>query len=867
MQKQPPKYALRFLRWFCREDYLEEIEGDLVELFEAQYEHEPRRARRRFYWQVMRYFRPDFLKIFDFDNPLAYSGMIKHNLLISYRSFLRNKSSFLINLTGLSTGLACVLLIYLWVNDEVKVDSFHEHDKQLYQVMLNYHFPDRIETLEVTPSLLSGMIADKFPEIEIATTAIYRSLRTNGMFPEGENIRNVQAAFTSENFFETFSWKLIEGNSKQVLAEKNSLVISRQLAQQIFGTSEGIVGRTLQWKTMFFDQTFSISGVFENLSPKSTTRFEVVAHVDNLIANDPDVKVVSDGYAETYLLLKEDTDIDQFNSKISNYLKANTNYWEDANLFVQKYADRYLYGHFENGEQAGGRITYVGLFSLIALFILLIACINFMNLATARASKKMKEIGVKKTVGASRRALTAQFLTESLLMVILSVIMAIALVAFLLPQFNLLTGKELSLYLTLELFLAFAGITLITGLIAGSYPAFYLSSFKPIAILKGKFSTASGELWVRKGLVIFQFALSVIFIVAVVVIHQQMQYTQTKNLGYERDLVLTFQRPVFTDDTEAFLEELRQIPGVVHAANMNGDFLSGTDLQIGYSWRGEPSDEHIRFKAPQLGYGMIETLGLEIIEGRSFSQAFNDDPKKIIINETALKLMQLENPIGTIISKDVGNNNKETREIIGVVKDFNYGSIHQQIEPMVLRFRPFGREVFVKIKAGTEKASIDRIEDIYKAFHPQYAFNFSFMDEEYEQLYESEARVATLSKYFSILAIIISCLGLLGLAAFTAERRIKEIGIRKILGSSSWGIVRLLSSDFTQMVLIAIVIALPVSYFTVQQWLESFAYKIDLEWWYFTGAAALTLLIAWATVGLQTLKAANINPAECLRDE
>lgn len=791
--------------------------------------------------------------------------MFRHHLLIIYRSFLRNKSSFFINLVGLSTGLACVLLIFLWVNDEVGVDKFHEKDSQLYQVMNHYQFPDGIQTRWNTPSLLASEIEQEIPEIESAVTTISRELRPEGVLSNGENINRINALFATDNYFEVFSYELIQGDSKKALVNKNQLVISKELAVKLFGSTEDVIGKSLEWENLYFDGSFQISGVFD-LPANSTVQFDVVAHMDKLVGDDEDVAVWSDGYAKTYLVLNEGTNIDHFNDKIADYLKSKHATWEPAQLFVRQYSSKYLHGQYENGVLVGGRIAYVKLFTIIALFILLIACINFMNLSTAQASKKMKEIGVKKTIGASRKALVTQFLSESILMVILSMIAAVGLVVMLLPQFNATTGKLLRLNMDGNLLLTVAAIVLVTGFVAGSYPAFYLSGFKPLAVLKGKRDSSIGELWIRKGLVVFQFALSVIFIVGVLVINQQMEYTQSKNLGYDREHILCFQRPNY-DDPQAFLSEIKNISGVVNAGNMNMSFLSGDDAQSGYSWRGRESDEEFLFKAPQIGYDIIETLGMEIVMGRSFSREHNDDVDKIILNETALKMMQLENPIGKLIDKNVGDGNKENRQIIGVVKDFNYGSIHHKVDPLVLRFRSFGLDNMVKMKAGSERGTVKQIEQLFKNFHPAYDFEFTFLDADYQQLYEAESKVAVLSKYFSGLAIIISCLGLFALAAFTAERRTKEIGIRKVLGSSVWGIVNLLSRDFTKMVVTASLIALPISYLIAKNWLEAFAYKIDLQWWFFTLAALITLLIAWLTVAFQTFKAARVNPVECLNDE
>ena len=795
--------------------------------------------------------------------------MLKHNLLLFYRSFKRFKSTFLINQVGLSTGLACVLLVYLWVSDELSVDKFHEKDSHLYQVMHNRQQNNDIFTQDYTPSPLAKALVEEIPEVEYATSVntFFDWFTGPGVISYEDNHIKAKGIFASKDYFNVFSYKLIQGNKDLVLADKKGIVVSEGLAKKLFSATENIIGKTLEWDhRMRLEGPFHISGIVENPPSNSTIQFDVIFNYEMLLEGDGYADQWNGSYAKTYLTMKNNTNIDQFNEKITELLRSKHPTNDKSSLFIQRYSKKYLYGQYHNGLPFGGRIAYVKLFSIVALFVLVIACINFMNLSTAQASRKMKEIGVKKTVGASGKVLTIQFLGESILMAFISLIAAILLVILLLPLFNEITAKHLYLNIGINDILIVVGIVLFTGLISGSYPAYYLSGFNPVTVLKGgKLKVTFGEQWLRKGLVILQFSISIVFIVGFLVINKQIEFTQTKNLGYNRDNIISFAREgKYDTDPEVFLSALKNLPGVVNVSSMLGSILDASNQQGGYSWRGQESDKDYIFKSPTIGYDVIETLGIEMAEGRSFSKDFNDDHSKIILNESAIKMMELEDPIGKIIK-----HGEEEEQIIGVVKDFQYGSIHQKVEPLIFRFRnaSAGRNTMVKIKAGTERATIAQIEKLYKEFHPKYPFEFTFMDNDYQALYEAESRVALLSKYFTVIAIIISCLGLFGLAAFTAEQRTKEIGIRKILGSSEWRIVRLLSSDFMKMILVAIIIALPVSYLLAKNWLNDFAYRIDLEWWYFFSAGLVALLIAWFTVGLQTVKAARTNPVNNLRTE
>ena len=568
----------------------------------------------------------------------------------------------------------------------------------------------------------------------------------------------------------------------------------------------------------------------------------------------------------TYLTLKAGVNSDEFNDKLNNFYQAKRpDEKEKCIMFLQRYSDRYLYGHYDNGRQAGGRIDYVVLFSIIALFILAIACINFMNLSTARASRRLKEVGVKKAIGVLRRTIAWQYLGESVLMAMISLVVAVILVYVLLPQFSLISGKHLVFQPDWQVVTGILAIVLFTGLASGSYPALYLSAFRPAEVLKGKLNTSISELWLRKGLVIFQFSISILLIIAVGVVYMQMDLIQSKNLGYTKDNVITFERKgKLNSNLESFLSETRNLPGVTSASCVSESITNINSTSWGHTWEGQlPGGDQVEFSGVNVGYDFIETVGIQIKEGRSFSPNFGDEASTVILNEAVIEAMHLANPIGKWI--DLFGTK---REIVGIVKNFHYRSMYETIKPIFVICNPnYTDKVVLKIRSDFEQNTIAELTALYNRFDPGIPFEVKFLDDEYQALYMSEQRVGELSRYFASIAIVISCLGLFGLAAFTAERRTKEIGIRKIFGCSEIRIIRMLSGDFTKMVLISIMITIPVSYLMASRWLSHFAYRITLEWWYFFGAGFIVLLIAWITVGLQTVRAARINTAECLRNE
>lgn len=785
--------------------------------------------------------------------------MLKHYLLLIYRNFLRAKSYFLINLIGLSTGLACTLFIYLWVRDELRMNTFHDKNARLFQVMEHQKYADEIMTTSSTPGILAETLNEEFPEVEFAATTAWVNKYTLSI--KDHNVK-ADGFHVGKDFFQIFSFNLLEGDAAQVLQDKFAIVISRDLAKKLFGSEQNVVGKMVELQ---HETTFHVTGVFEGTPAASSLQFDFVMSFEQFKDDNKWVLEWGNNGPATYITLQEGADPKAFEAKISNYIKGKDEQ-SNVTLFLQPYSERYLYGNFENGHPSGGRIEYVRLFSIIAIFILIIACINFMNLSTARASKKAKEVGIKKTVGAQRRSLIFQYLSESILTSFMAFIVAWLVVWMFLPQFNLITGKKITLALSdWELVLVFSGLTILTGIIAGSYPALYLSGFKPAAVLKGEMKGSIGELWARKGLVVFQFLLSVVLIVSVLVIYKQIQFVQTKNLGYKKDHLIQFpMEGKAKTNLQTFLTELRRIPGVVNASSTGHNFLGRNNNTSGLQWPGKNPDDLILFENVSVDYGMLETLGVELAEGRFFSEEYGTDSTKIIFNEAAVRVMNLENPIGQKIKFW----DQFDMEIVGVVKDFHFQSLHDAVNPLFFRLAPqYTWTIMARLEGGKEKETLAKMTDFYRTFNPGFTFEYRFQDQEYAEQYESEQRVATLAGYFASMAIVISCLGLFGLAAFTAERRLKEIGIRKALGSSSTNIVLLLSGDFTKMVLLSILIGLPASYFLLDYWLQRFAFHVPLEAWYFIAAGLIALIIAWLTVASQAIKAAGVNPVKCLRTE
>ena len=856
MKPIPPHIALKFLRWFCREDYLDEVEGDLLEIYERQASENRKKAKRMLCWNILKHLRRDYFKtIHTRQNAIT---MFSYNFKLAIRNFQRHRTQFFINLIGLTTGLTCAFLIYLWVQDEYSIDKFHENDDQLYQVMKMEVYNNEKTISPATPGLLGESLRADFPEVKYSAATTW--IRPTLLSYENTFVRE-KGYHAGKDFFNIFSYPLLIGDRNTVLKDRTSICISRKLATIFYGSVENAIGQTLQYGE---EQQFTVTGVFENISKNSTYVFDYVLPLQDFLDQASWANDWANTGPPTYVVLQEGTDPQVTSNKITDYLKTKVAE-SKTDLFLKKYSDQYLYSRYTNGVPDGGRIDYVRLFSVIGIFIIVIACINFMNLSTAQASRRALEVGIRKAIGAGRGGLIGQYIGEAVLTAFISMLLCFVFVFVLLVPFNEITGKSIILSFTPELIIVSILTVMITGILAGSYPAFYLSHFLPIQVLKNRISNSVGEIWARKGLVIFQFALTVMLIVGVVVIHRQTQYLNNKHLGYERDNVVFFQQDggIF-NRKETFFNELRDLPGVVSAGGTNHELLGRYSSNPGVEWEGKETDEKILFERFWVDYDFYETMGFKLAQGRWFSKDYSTDSSKIIINEAAAKAMGFSPEVA--IGKNIALWDGFNFEVVGILKDFHYMSLHESVNPAYFRLEETNN-VAARLEAGKEKEALEGIEALYKTYAPGFIFDYNFLDKSYQALYESEQRVGTLSSLFAGIAIIISCLGLFGLAAFTAERRTKEIGIRKVLGASVTSVVMLLSRDFIRLVLIAIVIALPLSYLFMQEWLTQFAYTIDLSIWIFLSAALTALVIAWLTVSMQTFKAANINPAECIKDE
>ncbi|MDJ1471761.1 ABC transporter permease [Xanthocytophaga flava] len=789
--------------------------------------------------------------------------MFFNYIKVAFRNLLRNKAFSVINILGLALGIASSLLIFLWIQDEVSIGKQYPNSASLYRIMEHEIADGRIVTDEDTPGLLADELKKQFPEIKYTSGFSGSELH---LLSVGNKSTKQRGHFVGADWLTMYSIPVLAGNATTALTTPNSVAISRKLAEIYFGTPQKAIGKIIRFDNYADHQ---ITAVFENLPANSPEPYDFLRNWKQYLQRETWLMDWSNAGPGTRIQLRPDANPALLNAKLKTFLKGrNTDIGPTFNieLFLQPETEAYLYSDFKDGHRAGGRIEYVQLFSIVAVFLLLIASINFMNLATARSVNRGREVGVRKVVGAPRAALIAQFLGEAMFLTFLALGVALVLVSIILPAFNQLTGKELLLPFHDPAFgLVLAGILVIMGLLAGSYPALFLSSLNPINVLKGKLRFGSGALLFRRGLVVFQFVLSMLLIVGTLVIYRQLDYIQTKHLGYDRENLIRIQgEGEIARNYTAFKQELLSMPGIQSVTHMQTDPLYNGNTTDGVHWIGKDPTSAIQFNNTWIGYDFTKTMKIKVLQGRDFSPSYGTDTTNYLINEAAAKRIGYKDPVGQPLTFG-----KQPGKIVGLIEDFHFNSLHVPIRPLIIRLAETWNydNILIRTQPGQTQQALASLQAICAKMNPKYPFTYSFVDAEYNRLYQSETIVRTLAVFFAGLAIFIACLGLFGLAAFTAEQRTKEIGIRKVLGASISNIVTLLSSDFLKLVIVAIIIAIPIAWYVCSNWLENFAYKISLSWWVFAAASLLAILIALITVSFQSIKAALMNPVKSLRSE
>jgi putative ABC transport system permease protein len=771
--------------------------------------------------------------------------MIRNYFKIALRNIKRYYAYSILNISGMAIGMASAILILLWVQFEWSYDRHFKNADELYRLIEKQYFSaGEVSSLAATPGALASALKKEYPEI------IRSSRYSDPPFAlhKGDVFINEKIAMVDKDFLKMFDIKFIRGDINDALNEPHNIVITEEMANKYF-SNEDPIGKTLT----AINTVFTISGVVESLPPNSHLQFDILFSFEGLGVPADDWRV----RCYNYLELKKGNDSKTVGGKIKDFLKDNKKA-SNSEIFLQNIKKIHLYSSrkYVYDISGHGDITYVRIMSLIAIFILLIACINFMNLSSAQSVRRSKEIGVRKMAGASKLKIIVQFLGESLLIVLVAHIIAMILVELLLPGFNNLTGRHLVVnYHNAGLYIGLIAVILFCGLLAGSYPAFYLSSLKPLNIMKGIITNNPGNTRSRRVLVIFQFSLSVILIICTLIIKQQLSYLQNKNLGYNKDNIGYFQFPIRPGDP---------LLGTLKKENITmGDSPLNTEWTTnGYNWTGKRAEDNVLFHRLGVDEDYARTFRLSIKEGRFFSSEFSTDADAIVINEQAARIMGFKEPVGEILTTP--NGSKLT--IIGVVKDFHFQSLHYKIGPLIMHLGT-SNVLFVRMKPDKITATVDYIAKTYKSFNPSEPLNFHFLDDDFDNVYRTEQRIGKIFGSFSILAIIISCLGLIGLSSYMTESRTKEIGIRKINGARSNEIFSMLSGEYLIWVMIAIIIACPVGWYAMHKWLQNFAYRINPGWWVFALSGVVALLIALLTVSFQSYKAAGKNPVEALRYE
>lgn len=807
--------------------------------------------------------------------------MLENYFKVAFRNLWKNKAFSAINIIGLASGLGICLLILLYVLDEMSYDKFNKRADRIFRVNNEVRFGGNYFDLAVAPAMMGPTMKKDLPQVEQ-----YTRIRWYGSFlvrKGNENVKEGKVAYGDSTLFDVFTFPMLAGNPKTALKDPHSLVITEDIARKYFNRID-VVGQN-----MIINDTgnYKITGVIENIPTQSHFQFDFfVPFIENPDSRNP--SWLNNNY-NTYVLLRNASDAKnlepELNKMMDRYIapelksviNISVDEFKKSGGFVRAsftpLADIHLHSN-KTGELYGnGNIQYVYIFSAIALFILLIACVNFMNLSTARSSNRAKEVGVRKVLGSFKKDLIQQFLIESILISFIALLLAILIASLLLSYFNQLAGKSIYLNSLFQpgMIVSLLLLMLVVGLLAGSYPAFFLSAFQPIQVLKGKLAAGFKRSWLRSALVTFQFAISIVLIIGTIVIYNQLNYIRSRDIGFNRNQVITINNTsALGEQATTFRNDLLQISGVQNATmteflpvnfsrSNDAFFTSATlDQKTAMSMQNWPVDENY-----------ISTLDIKVLQGRSFSPQFISDSTGIVINEAAAKFLATEDLINKKLYRIIDIQAKKVREyhIVGVVKNFNFSSLRDVVTPLALLFEKNNGNISARINTANTANIIAQIKKKWQEIAPNQPFDYSFMDEQFNRLYTTEQQTGRLSITFSILAIVIACLGLFGLVTYAAEQRTKEIGIRKVLGANVQNILNMLSKDFLKMVIVSLIIAFPIAWWAMTKWLQDFAYRVDIGWWVFGFAALITIGIALLTISFQAIKAAVANPVKSLRTE
>ncbi|MEP6749206.1 MAG: ABC transporter permease [Bacteroidota bacterium] len=784
--------------------------------------------------------------------------MIKNYFKVAFRNLVRNKGFSAINIAGLAIGMASAILILLWIQNEISYDRFHKNGAYLYEAWNRGIANNKLDCWETTPKILATTLKLEYPEIANVSRTENRWFVTSA----GEKKLSTQAMFADPSFFQMFSFPFLHGNQKTALTNMYDIAVTEKMAIKMFGTTDAM------GKIIKIDQdNFTVQAVLKDLPTNTQFDFDYVLPWLYHTRLDGEDLSWGDNSVNTYVQLQPNANPAMVNAAIMNITKKHSNGEEKVEVFLHPISKWHLYSTFENGKIAGGRISVVITFGIIAAFILLIACINFMNLSTARSEKRAREVGIRKVIGAGKASLIGQFLGESMLISLIAGAIALLLVQLSLDGFDQLTSKALVVpYTNIYFWITALLFVFSTGALAGSYPAFFLSSFKPVVVLKGSFKKSHALINPRKVLVVLQFSFAIILIVSTVIVTQQLRYAQARETGYDRgQLMYHFLTGELNTKYPLVKKDLLSAGVAVAVTKTYSPLTEGWRNTWSLQWNGKAPDDKTIFDEFSEDEGLAKTAGLTVIAGRDMDlTAFATDSTAVVMNESAAKAMHFAAPIGQVIK----NHDKEWH-IVGVIKDFILRSPYKQTYPMVI----FGSKdefnvINIKLNtANSTAANMQVIEKIFKAYNPQYPFEYHFVDEQYARKFGDTKRTATLIGIFAALTIFISCLGLFGLTAYMAESRIKEIGVRKVLGASVTGIATLLSKDFLELVIISLLIASPLAWLLMSKWLQDYPYHTSIHWWVFAMAGAMALLVSLITVSFQAIKAAVANPVKSLRNE